>query len=170
VSVQTVYDSVGSKADLVRRLNDLVDAEAGVGPLAAAVGDDSDPVSLVGTSARITRQILQRCGDIVRGGMDAARTEPDLADVVEEGARRHRAGARFVAERLAAIGALDPSIRAADAAVTIAALSDLRIAMLLVDDHGLDLDAAEAWMTATTARAVLPAPAGPAAAPLGSTE
>ena len=30
VSVQTVYDSVGSKAELVRRLNDLIDAEAGV--------------------------------------------------------------------------------------------------------------------------------------------
>ena len=34
VSVQTVYDSVGSKADLVRRLNDLIDAEAGVGEIA----------------------------------------------------------------------------------------------------------------------------------------
>ena len=37
VSVQTLYDSIGSKADLVRRLNDLVDIEANVGEIAATV-------------------------------------------------------------------------------------------------------------------------------------
>ena len=35
VSTQTVYDSIGSKQALVARLNDLLDAEAGIGAIAA---------------------------------------------------------------------------------------------------------------------------------------
>ena len=37
VSVQTVYDSVGSKAELVRHLNDHIDAEAGIGQIAMTI-------------------------------------------------------------------------------------------------------------------------------------
>ena len=36
VSAQTVYDSIGSKQALVARLNDLIDVEAGIGPIAMA--------------------------------------------------------------------------------------------------------------------------------------
>ncbi len=49
VSVQTVYDSVGSKADLVRRLNDLIDAEAGVGEIAMTIPGTTDPESSSGS-------------------------------------------------------------------------------------------------------------------------
>src|SRR3954451_404362 len=44
VSPQTVYDSVGSKSQLVARLNDVIDAEAGVPALARTVADSEDPV------------------------------------------------------------------------------------------------------------------------------
>src|SRR5262245_37127360 len=47
VSVQTLYDSIGTKADLVRRLNDLMDAEANVGEIAATIGTEDDPRLLV---------------------------------------------------------------------------------------------------------------------------
>ena len=36
VSAQTVYDSVGSKQQLVAQLNDLIDAEAGIGAIVGA--------------------------------------------------------------------------------------------------------------------------------------
>ncbi|HMK12380.1 MAG TPA: TetR family transcriptional regulator, partial [Acidimicrobiales bacterium] len=36
VSVQTLYDSIGNKAELVRRLNDLIDSETDVGEVAAS--------------------------------------------------------------------------------------------------------------------------------------
>src|SRR6478752_1655995 len=102
VSVQTVYDSVGSKADLVRRLNDLIDDEAGF-------------------------------GDILRTCFDGARAEPDLVPGVEEGGRRHRAGARIVAERLAALDALDADLSLDEVAATIATLADYRVALLMLD-------------------------------------
>ena len=50
VSVQTIYDSVGAKADLVRRLNDLIDEEAQVGELAGTLSSETDPRAVVSVS------------------------------------------------------------------------------------------------------------------------
>jgi AcrR family transcriptional regulator len=155
VSVQTVYDSVGSKADLVRRLNDLIDGEAGVGEIAVTIGTETDPVVLVGIPAKVTRRIVERCSDLVRASFDGARSEPDLAPLADEGGRRHRGGARVVAKRLATLKALEPGLSVEAAGHTIAALSDIRVALMLVDDHGFDLDRVEEWIATTTARAVL---------------
>ena len=52
-------------------------------------------------------------------------------------------------------GALRPGLTVEDAATTIAALADYRLAMVLIDDHHLSLDAVEEWMADLTARAVL---------------
>ena len=155
VSVQTVYDSVGSKADLVRRLNDLIDEEAQIGEIAHELDAETDPVAVVGISATITCRIVERCGDIVRIGLDGARTEAGLAPIIEEGGRRHRAGARRAAERLAALDALASGVSVDDAAISIATLSDVRVAFVLLDDHGLELDAVRTWIAATAAKAVL---------------
>jgi len=155
VSVQTLYDSVGSKADLVRRLNDLIDSEARVFEIVTTLSTETDPAVLARMPARITRRIVERCSDLLRTGLDAARAEPDLAFVIEEGGRRHRAGAHAIAERLAALGALDPLRSVDDAATAIAALADFRTALILVDDHGLDFDAVEQWIADMTVRAVL---------------
>lgn len=155
VSVQTLYDSVGSKADLVRRLNDLIDAEAQVFEIAMALPTETDPLVVVRVPARIARRIVERCSDILRTGLEAARAEPDLAYVIEEGGRRHRAGARAVAERLTALGALEPERTIDEATTAIAAMTDFRVALILIDDHGLDFDGIESWMADMTARAVL---------------
>lgn len=155
VSVQTLYDSVGSKADLVRRLNDLIDAEARVFEIAMTLPTETDPIAVTRIGAQITRRILERCSDILRPSLEAARAEPDLAYVIDEGGRRHRAGARAVAERLDALGALDPQRSIDDAATAIATLADFRLALILIDDHGFALDAVEDWIADMTARAVL---------------
>lgn len=80
------YDSVGQKADVARRLNDLIDEEANVGDLAASLRTEVEPREVVAVSARITRRIHERCGDLVRSSLDAARIEPELATIAEEGA------------------------------------------------------------------------------------
>ena len=155
VSSQTVYDSIGSKQALVARLNDLIDAEAQVGEIAMRLGTETDPYEVARVPGMITRRIVERCSDILRGSLDAARAEHDLGHVLEEGGRRHRAGARAVAERLAALDALSEDVSVESAAVTIGTLADFRVALLLMDDHGLDLDAVEKWMTTTTAQVLL---------------
>jgi AcrR family transcriptional regulator len=155
VSVQTVYDSVGSKADLVRRLNDLIDVEAGVDEIAVTIPAETNPIVLVGIPAKVTRRIVERCSDLVRASFDGARSEPDLAPLMQEGGRRHRGGAQAVAKRLAALKALEPGLSVDAVAHTLAALSDIRVALMLIDDHGFDLDRVEEWIATTTARAVL---------------
>jgi AcrR family transcriptional regulator len=154
VSVQTLYDSVGSKADLVRGLNDLIDAEAQIAEIIAAIPDETDPTRLLAIPARVARRIVERCGDIVRASFDAAHSEPDVAAVVAEGGRRLRVGANAIAARLHDVGAVATSEQKR-AALTIAAITDLRMVLLLVDEHRLKLAAAEEWMTTTLVRVVL---------------
>src|SRR5262245_3047037 len=89
VSAQTVYDSIGSKQALVARLNDLIDSEAAIGTIARAAAESTDPAEVAATSARITRSILEHCGDIVHALVSGAAAEPDLEAALAGGQRRH---------------------------------------------------------------------------------
>jgi AcrR family transcriptional regulator len=147
VSAQTVYDSVGSKQVLVARLNDLIDSEAGIAAIARAAAESDDPSALAATSARITRAILEHCGDIIHALVTGAAAEPELAAVLAEGQRRHRDGAGRVVGWLRQLDALsDPD----DAAETLAAVTDIRFALMLQEDYGWSLDQVERWMAATS--------------------
>lgn len=73
-----------------------------------------------------------------------------------EGGRRHRAGAARVASRLVGLDAL--AVDESAAATTIAALSEIRLALALLDDYGMDLAAVEQWIVTTTVRAVVELP------------
>ena len=154
VSVQTVYDSIGSKPALVAQLNDLVDSEAGIIALANAAAHSDDPIDVVATNARICRSILEHCADIVRALVSGAAAEPDLAAALEEGQRRHVGGARMVVGRLHQLGALAPGLDMETAIDTMAALSDVRCSLVLHDSYGWSLDRLEAWI-AEAARSLL---------------
>jgi AcrR family transcriptional regulator len=154
VSAQTVYDSIGSKQAVVARLNDLIDTEAGIGAIAKAVSASDDPREVAAMSAKVTRAILEHCGDIIHALVTGAAAEPELQVVLDEGHRRHVDGARGVVRRLKKLGALATSADAATAAETLAAVSDFRFALLLRDSYGWSLDRIEAWM-ADTSRALL---------------
>src|SRR4051794_194907 len=110
VSAQTVYDSVGSKSALVVRLNDVIATEAGIRELAIAAAQSTDPVEVVATPARITRSILENCGDIVHALVTGAAAEPDLEAALAEGQRRHVEGAVTIVGLLQRLDALDESL------------------------------------------------------------
>jgi AcrR family transcriptional regulator len=155
VSPQTVYDSVGSKSDLVARLNDVIDVEAGVPALGRAMSESGDPTYVAATSARVTRAIVASCGDILRTLVGGAAGEPDLAGVLAEGHRRHLAGARHVVDRLHRLRALPPGTDLDTAAQSLAAVSDFRIALVLHDSYGWSLDRVEAWIATQSRKALL---------------
>jgi AcrR family transcriptional regulator len=150
VSAQTVYDSIGSKRALVARLNDVIDVEAGVADIARRAAGSSDPREVVITGARITRSILEHCGDIIRALVTGAAAEPDLAAVLDEGHRRHLAGAARTVETLDRLGALAPSLEQADAVESLAAVTDFRFALVLRDDYDWSLDRIENWIASTS--------------------
>jgi hypothetical protein len=149
-----VYDSIGSKSELVARLNDLIDAEAGVADLAAAMSVSDDPAYVASTSARITRAILEHCGDILRVLAGGAAGEADLVRVLDEGRRRHLAGAQQVLARLHRLHALPRRTNLDETARSLAALSDFRIALVLHDGYGWSLERVEHWMAAECRRLV----------------
>jgi AcrR family transcriptional regulator len=150
VSAQTVYDSIGSKQALVARLNDLIDAEAGIVELAQRAAASDDPLEVASTQARVTRSILEHCGDIVRALVSGAASEPDLRPPLDEGQRRHLLGATATVAHLRELGALDGRHSPQDAIDTLAAISDVRCALVLQDDYGWDLDRIEHWIAATS--------------------
>jgi AcrR family transcriptional regulator len=154
VSAQTVYDSIGSKQAIVMRLNDLIDAEAGIFDIVGTAARSGDPVAIAGTSARVTRSILEHCGDIIHALVTGAAAEPDLEAALADGQRRHRAGAGRIAEGLHAMGVLVHPGGPEAAADTLAAISDIRLAVVLRESYGWSLDRIEDWI-ATTSRTLL---------------
>jgi AcrR family transcriptional regulator len=154
VSAQTVYDSVGSKQALVSSLNDLIDTEADVAAIGRAAAESGDPREIVAAPARITRSILENCGDILHALVTGAAAEPELAAVLAEGHRRHVEGNRRVVGLLRELGALDAAVDPDEAAETLAAVADFRFGLVLKGSYGWSLDRLESWM-AETSRALL---------------
>jgi AcrR family transcriptional regulator len=150
VSAQTVYDSIGSKQALVQRLNDLIDEEAGIFAIARASSASDVPAEVASTSAKITRSILEHCGDILHAVVTGASAEPDLQVVLDEGHKRHLAGARIAVERLRAMNALAESMDVDEAVDTLAAVTDIQFALLLRDSYGWSADRIESWLAATS--------------------
>jgi len=150
VSAQTVYDSIGSKQALVARLNDLIDAEAGIAGIAGAAAGSKDPREVADMSAKVTRSIVEHCADIVSALVTGAAAEPALAVVLMEGHRRHVDGARTVVRLLTEMDALGKSVDATTAAEQLAAITDFRFALLLRDSYGWSLDRIESWMADTS--------------------
>jgi AcrR family transcriptional regulator len=155
VSAQTVYDSVGSKQELVARLNDLIDSEAGIAAIVRAAGQSGDPREVAATPARVTRAILEHCGDIVHALVTGAAAEPELAAALAEGQRRHVEGTRRAVGALHRFGALAPGVDVDAATETLAAVSDIRFALVLRESYGWSLDRVEEWIADTSRALVL---------------
>jgi AcrR family transcriptional regulator len=156
-AVQTVYDSVGPKRAIVLALNDLVDEEAEVGPTWRRLGETSDPRETIALAVGLTRRFSDRCGDILAALMAAAPIEPDVAEVIREGHRRHREGTRRIAFRLAEMGALRPGLSPERAGDVLGVLTWVDTYRNLTRDYGWSFDECEAWLTSTL-QALLLAP------------
>ena len=155
VAVQTIYASCGSKRELAVALTDLIDVEAGVFELAPQLRASRDPHEVLRLGVRITRQIQERCGDLVEALTSAAAVEPEAAAALAEGTSRHRAGTAVTARRLAKLGALRRGVNAEQAAATIAVLSSQEVWSQLRREHGWSLDRCQRWMEDSLARLLL---------------
>jgi AcrR family transcriptional regulator len=147
VAVQTIYSSVGSKATLLLALNDLVDEEAGIGPLAAELASEDDPAQLIAKAVRITRQLNERCGDLIWVLLSAEPSEPDVAVAVADGMRRHEQGAKFLGRQLGSLGALPAGMNPERAATVFSMMTSAASWRELTQSAGWTFDDGEAWLT-----------------------
>jgi AcrR family transcriptional regulator len=155
VAVQTIYSSVGSKTALLLALNDLIDEEAGVAGLAATLLDQTDPAQLIAQGVHLTRQLNERCGDLIRVLLSAEPAEPEAAAAVADGMRRHEHGASRLAQRLAALGALQPGTTPERATTVLSMMTSPANWRQLTQDAGWTFDEAEAWLSASLAQLLL---------------
>jgi AcrR family transcriptional regulator len=149
VAVPTIYASVGSKRDLLIALLDLIDDEADVGPLNAQLADATTGDEVVYAGARITRQINERCGDIVGALHAAASTDPDVAAALEDGLRRHRDGTMRAAKKLGKLGALRDGLTVKRAGAIFSVVSAHGVYAELTHHHGWSWHDCEAWVART---------------------
>lgn len=155
VAVQTIYSSVGSKAALVLALNDLIDEESGVAELAAELGAVTEPADLVAKGVHITRQLNERCGDLIRVLLSAEVAEPAVATAVADGLDRHRRGVEAVVSRLGSLRALAPGTSSEHAAVVFAMMTAPASWRQLTVDAGWGFGAAETFLTDALQRLLL---------------
>jgi AcrR family transcriptional regulator len=158
VSVQTIYDSLGSKRAIVQQLNDYIDEVGGVASLVEQIEEERDPARVIRLVVMLSRQINERCEDLVRLVWGAAAVEPELAAVRDESIRRHREGVRGVTGMLAGIGALAEHLTVTEAADIIGSLTTPQVARTFVFDFGWTFDHWEEWTAETLCGLVLRRP------------
>ena len=159
VAIQTIYARLGSKRGMLLALIDLIDEEAGAGPLVKDVTSATTPLGALRAGVRLTRSFQEQCGDIIEALFIAAGAEPELADAVAEGQRRHREGARLTIDQIRELRGLRNDV-SPDRAQALFALSTSHEAWReLTAGYRLDWDQAEAWLVEALSRALL-APRG----------
>lgn len=151
VSPQTIYAHFGSKAGVLTGLVDLMDDEAGIPDLMAEAAGPNDPADLLSLLARASRQIRERCGDIVAILNSGAAVDPDIAATRAETERRTRLGVEMIIERIRGTGR-PVAPRASD--ITVALVSH-GVHDSLVLDSGWSHDEYEDWLKRTLITALL---------------
>ena len=139
-------------------LIDLIDEEAGVGPLAEDVMSARTPLAALRAGVRLTRSFQERCGDIIEALTTAAGAEPELTDAVAEGQRRHREGARIIIDHIQALEGLRPDVPPERAQALLALSTSHEAWRELIRGYALDWDPAEDWLVDALSRALLARP------------
>jgi AcrR family transcriptional regulator len=155
VAVQTIYTRLGSKRGIVMALLEVIDEEAGVREAAAAIAAATTPADVLRTQNRLTRDLQERCGDIVGALIAAAALEPEVVEAVAEGRRRHRHGAHVTIDRIAELGGLRPDLPVDHAAALLSVATAHDAWYELVHAHKLSWDEAEQTLTDALTRAIL---------------
>jgi AcrR family transcriptional regulator len=155
VAIQTIYARLGSKRGMLLALIDLIDEEAGVGPLAAEVISARTPLATLRASVRLTRSFQERCGDIIEALFTGVGADPELADAVAEGQRRHREGARLTIDRIQALRGLRNDVSPAQAQALFALSTNHEAWRELITGYQLDWDPAEKWLLDALSRVLL---------------
>ena len=155
VAIQTIYARLGSKRGMLLALIDLIDQEAGVGPLAKDVAGATTPLAALRAGVRLTRSFQERCGDIIEALFTAVGAEPDLADAVAEGQRRHREGARLTIDQIQELRGLRNDVSPEQAQALFALSTNHEAWRELTTAYQLDWDRAEDWLVDALSRAFL---------------
>jgi TetR/AcrR family transcriptional regulator, regulator of cefoperazone and chloramphenicol sensitivity len=155
VSVPTVYATYGNKAGLTRALADAADLAADPsGSLAGLEAAENDPPGQLAAMAGYDLRLFERAGDVITLVREAGRTEPELATAYREG--RQRADETRIGVFSAwPDGVLRDGLDVPGAVDIYAAICNIDVYTVLVDERGWRPDQVERWWTAALPRELL---------------
>lgn len=150
VAVQTIYNSVGAKHEILSRVLDSAAAgERAPTPVAQFMGEqaerESDPQLIVGQLVDFWREALPRTAPVFRMIREAAAGDPAAAELERVRAAQRLRNYTQAAQILAQRGALRPELTLEQAAATIFAIGHPDTYRALVLDGGWDNESWAAW-------------------------
>ncbi|QNP71293.1 TetR/AcrR family transcriptional regulator [Streptomyces roseirectus] len=155
VSVPTVYATYGNKTELTRALADAADLSADLSRLLADLESPAaGPADQLAALAAYDRRLYERAGDVITLIREAARAEPELAELYRAGreggdATRTQVFSSWPAGTLRA----DTDVRTATD--VYAALCNIDVYTVLTGERGWSADRVEEWWARTLAAELL---------------
>lgn len=163
VAVETVYAAFGSKRALLARLVDVaVGGDDAPIPLLErpgpeAVRQEPDQVRQIQLLAEQMNAIMSRVGPLFEILRAAAKTEAEIAELLQRLLAERRQGLGQFVRYLAANGPLRAGLSAAEAADTVWTLTSPEVYRLLTQDRGWSGEAYTTWLAQTLQTLLLPA-------------
>jgi AcrR family transcriptional regulator len=160
VAVQTIYNAVGSKRDLLSRVLDFAAAgERAPVPVLQFMREQAerepDPRRIIAQLIEFWRGALPRTAPVFRIIREAAAADPEIAVLERSRAAQRLHNYRHAAQLLADRDALRPGITIDGAAAAIFAIGHPESYRALVLDGDWDDDAWANWLQATLEAALL---------------
>jgi AcrR family transcriptional regulator len=160
VAVQTIYNAVGSKRDLLSRVLDFAAAgERSPVPVPQFMREQAerepDPRRIIAQLIEFWRGALPRTAPVFRIIREAAAADPEIAALERSRAAQRLHNYRQAAQLLADRDALRPGMTTAAAAAAIFAIGHPETYRALVLDGDWDDDAWAIWLQATLEAALL---------------
>jgi AcrR family transcriptional regulator len=161
VAPETVYAAFGSKRAVLSRLIALsVLGDEGPGSLMDRPGPmdvqrEADPRRKVALFARDIRQIMERVSPLFEIMRAAARTEPEIAALLERTLAQRMRGMRHFVQLLVGEGALRAGLSSEVAAETVFTITSPEVFRLLTVDLRWPAARYEDWLSETLTRLLL---------------
>jgi AcrR family transcriptional regulator len=155
VSVQTLYDSVGGKSELLSAMQAAIDDAGKVGTLNQQMAASVDPREVLRLLARLKRGMMEGAGDIFATLIAAKDTSREVSRLWDAGQRRTRAGSERTAEQLASLGVLRLGIGPAEAADILYGMLSPSLYLRLLHECSWSHDRIEEWLADSLARLLL---------------
>jgi AcrR family transcriptional regulator len=160
VAVQTIYNAVGSKRDLLSRVLDSAAAgERAPVPVPQFMREQAesepDPRRIIGQLVEFWRSALPRTAPVFRIIREAAAADPEIAALERNRSAQRLRNYQHAAQLLADRNALRPRMTIDDAAAAIFAIGHPETYRTLVLDGDWNDDAWSNWAQATLEAALL---------------
>lgn len=164
VAVQTIYNSIGSKRDLLSRVLDYAAAGERAPTPIAEIGDEriegiDDPREVIASIVALFLENFERTVPVFRVIREAAASDPEVASLERRRGELRLRNLEHPARLLAELGALRLDLTVEDAAAIIFTLGHPDQYRFYVEDLRWSRERWAAWLEAALAGALLqPAP------------